>query len=135
LAYMLILEDNPVDLTIATDIALKAGFSDVLAHTSSSVATAILGGAIEDSKPLPGAIILDIDLGLENGFELMRFCHKNRLISRIPIVVWTVMDREREICQLFGVQEFVGKHEGPNALYEALLRVNPPEQSQSPARS
>jgi DNA-binding response OmpR family regulator len=128
---MLILEDNLKDLRIATDIALKAGFSDVVAYTSSSTAWVILGNGIEDNRPLPTAMILDLDLGLESGFELLRFCHKNRLVSRIPVVVWTVMDNEREICRLFGVHEFVAKHDGPDALYEALVRVNPPKPSQA----
>lgn len=129
MALLLILEDNPKDLAIGTDLALKAGFSDILVHTSSSIAEVMLGNAIEDKKPLPNAMILDLDLGFESGFELLRFCHKNRLISQVPVVVWTVMGKnEREICQFFGVREFVDKRDGPDALYQALVRINPSKQ-------
>lgn len=127
MALLLILEDNPRDLGVATDIALKAGFSDVLAHSCSSMAEVILGNAIEDGKSLPDAMILDLDLGLDgSGFELLRFCHKNRLFPRIHVIVWTVKEEQREVCHLFGVQEFVGKREGPDALYDALVKINPP---------
>ena len=132
MARLLVLEDNLKDIGIATDMALRAGFSDVQTHSSSSMSEVILGNAIEDGKPLPDAMILDLDLGLESGFELLRFCHKNRLIPRIPVVVWTVMgEKEREICQLFEVQEVVAKHEGPSALCEALVRINPLQESQA----
>ena len=70
---LLVLEDNAEDLRIATDIALKAGFSDVLAQTSSKMAEVFLANAIEDRKPLPEAMILDLDLGGESGIELLRF--------------------------------------------------------------
>lgn len=123
--YMLILEDDLKDLRIATDIALKAGFCDVLAHNSSGKALIILGNAIEDGKPLPDAIVLDLDLGLESGFEVLRFCHKNRLIPRIPVVVWTVLgEQERKICQLFGIHSFIPKQHGPDALYQTLLGLH-----------
>lgn len=130
MARLLILEDTPQQVRIAADVALKAGFSELQTLTSSVHAIARLGNEIEDHDPLPDAIIIDLDLGGESGFEVLRFVHQNRLMHRIPLIVWTVMgEHEREICALFGVEEFVSKDDGPDALFAALKRVLPPESS------
>lgn len=121
---LLILDDNPKDIRVATDLGRRAGFSPIHTQTSSSVATASFANAIEDGEHLPDALVVDLDLGLESGFELLRFCHKNRLMPRMRVVVWSVMgDRERNVCQLFGVEEFVSKHGGPNELLAVLTRI------------
>jgi hypothetical protein len=54
---LLILEDNLKDLGIATVIALKAGFTVVLAE-SSQHGSVTLSNGIEDGDPLPNAMIL-----------------------------------------------------------------------------
>jgi CheY-like chemotaxis protein len=96
------------------------------------MAALILMEALEEGRALPDAIVLDLDLGLESGFELLRFCHKNRLIPHIPVAVWTVMGKnQEEICRLFGAREFINKHQGPPALLEALLRIHTPNQDQA----
>lgn len=70
--------------------------------------------------PLPDAMIIDLDLGLESGFELLRFWHATAQLKAIPVIIWTVSSREREICQIFGVQAFASKQGGAQSLAEAL---------------
>lgn len=125
MAFVLLLEDNPNDIRTATELAREAGFTKVEAQMSPTLAAVRLGNAIEDCEPLPDVLILDLDLGVESGFELLRFVHANRLVSRLRVVVWTVMgEHEREICRLFGINEFVSKYDGPGALLEVLTRIN-----------
>ena len=51
--------------------------------------------------PLPDLIILDLDLGYESGFELLRFWHRNSELSSIRLIVWTAMGEEQQhICRL-----------------------------------
>jgi len=122
---LLVLEDDLNQARMAADMAHKAGFIEVQALASAKLAQIQLENAIEDHTPLPDAIVLDLDLGTESGFELLRFCHRNRLLQQIRIVVWTVMgEHEREICRLFGVSEFVSKQDGASALLEVLNRIN-----------
>ena len=125
MASLLILEDDPQDMRAASEAAAQAGFSATQVLTSPEQAAVLLGNQIEDGQSFPDAMVIDLDLGQESGFELLRFCHKNHLMARIQVVVWTVLgDPQREICRLFGVQEFVSKHDGPEALLEVLMRLN-----------
>lgn len=130
MARLLIIEDNPRQARVAADLAVRAGFSDLQALASSVLAVTRLSNEIKDRNSLPDGIILDLDLGVESGFEVLRFVHQNRLMHRIQVIVWTVMGQhEREICSLFGVEEYVSKHDGPDALLVALKRILPVDSS------
>lgn len=73
--------------------------------------------------PLPDAMVIDLDLGAESGFELLRFWHSDSHISSIPLIVWTMMgERQNDICRLFGVNRFVQKDDS-RLLSETLAGV------------
>ena len=121
---LLLVEDTPADLRKAWDIAQSAGFTECEVSTYASNALMYLEKAFEGKAPLPDAMLIDLNLGTESGFELLRFWHGNSKLKRIPIVVWSVMDgSEREICRLFGVYRFVSKHDSPAVLREALVSI------------
>jgi DNA-binding response OmpR family regulator len=53
---------------------------------------------------MPNALVIDLDLGIESGFELLRFWHGNPNVRPIPVIIWTGTGaHEREISDLFGV--------------------------------
>ena len=121
MANMLIVEDQPTDVRIAADTARGVGFNDIQARASTSAARLYLEEGLEGKHELPDLILLDLDLGYESGFELMRFWHGNPQLARIRMVVWTVMGKEQqEICRLFNVNAVVAKWEGVDALNRAL---------------
>lgn len=118
---VLIVEDQTRDLHIAAGLARDAGFCTADARTSAMAAKLYLENGLRDEGPLPDAIILDLDLGYESGFELMRFWHSNPRLSSIPLIVWTVLgDEQSEICRLFKVSAYVSKLDDPAHLSKAL---------------
>jgi DNA-binding response OmpR family regulator len=121
---LLLVEDQPSDLKIATSTARAAGISVVEAQTSLLGARSFLERGLRGEIPLPDGIVLDLDLGYESGFELLRFWHSTPRLSSIPLLVWSILGQEqREICSLFKVSEFVSKWEGMTAFREALERL------------
>lgn len=118
---VLLVEDQPKDLRIAENVATASGFTRVEARSSAMAAKVLLESGLEGKVPLPDAIILDLDLGYESGFELMRFWHGNPRLAKIPLIVWTILgDEQREICRLFKVSAFVSKSEDVSLLRKAL---------------
>ena len=125
MASVLIVEDQPKDLRIAADVARSAGFSEVEARSSAMLARVLLERGLEEQGPLPNAIILDLDLGYESGFELLRYWHSKPRLAQIPLIVWTALgDEQREICRLFRVDAFISKNEGPAKLQDALANLH-----------
>lgn len=120
---LLLVDDRPNDLRIAADAARDLGILEVNAQTSMMKARQYLEKGLEGEIPLPDGIVLDLDLGHESGFELLRFWHSTPRLSGIPILIWSILEDEKEICELFKVKSFVSKWEGPKAFREALAQL------------
>lgn len=118
---VLIVEDQTSDLRVAADLARSLGASTIEARVNATSAKSYLESALDGKKALPDLIIVDLDLGYESGFELLRYWHGNPRLSNIRLIVWTVMgDEQREICRLFKVNAVVSKGDGTVALKQAM---------------
>lgn len=121
---VLIIEDQPGDLRIAAAAAQESGFSDVEARSSLAAARDLLEKNMQGARPLPDAIVLDLDLGYESGFELLRFWHAHPQLMKVPVVVWTILgDQYREICEMFRVSAYIDKAAGIAPLRRALAEL------------
>lgn len=119
--HLLVIEDQPADLRIATEAAHALGIASVEGCRSTGPAVDLLNSALRGERSLPDAILLDLDLGYESGFELLRFWHSNPSLNTIPVVIWTVLDGDfGELCRLFKVSAVIPKWQGPEALRNAL---------------
>ena len=111
-------------MRIAAEIAESLGYA-VDARNSSSSALLYLEKAIDGECAVPNVILLDLDLGYESGYELLRFWHSNNELSGTRVVVWTVMGKEQQdICRLFGVKVVIPKWEGVAALKQGLASLS-----------
>jgi CheY-like chemotaxis protein len=120
---LMLVDDQPKDLQIAANAARDLGITELNAQTSVMKARMYLEKALDGEYPLPDGIVLDLDLGHESGFELLRFWHSTPRLSTIPMIVWSVIEHDREICDLFKISSFVSKWEGAKAIREALAQL------------
>lgn len=121
LQRVLIVEDQSSDLRIAADLAASLGTTEVEARTSASAARVYLQSALDGERPMPEMLIVDLDLGYESGFELLRFWHSHPELAEVPLIVWTGLgDEQQEICRLFKVNAIVRKSDGLPALKQAM---------------
>lgn len=128
MSRILVVEDQPSDLQIAAQTARTAGIADVEARNTAQAAMLYLEKGLRSEHPLPDTIILDLDLGYESGYELLRYWHSSPELKRIPLIVWTILGEEqKEICNLFKVSDYVSKWEGAAALREALKKLQEPD--------
>ena len=122
---VLIVEDQSSDARVAADLVASLGAANVEARTSASAAKAYLQSALDGKASLPDVLIVDLDLGYESGFELLRFWHGSPDLAKVRLIVWTCMGEEQqEICRLFKVSAIVSKSEGITALKRALETGN-----------
>lgn len=122
---LLVVENEPKDLKVAAETARSMGIAEVEARTSFDTAKAYLDRGLSGEGPLPDGIVLDLDLGYDSGYELLRYWHSTPGLAGIPLIVWSVLGEEqRSMCNLFKVQSFVGKWEGTEAFRDALGQMN-----------
>jgi CheY-like chemotaxis protein len=128
---LLLVEDQPQDIRFAAKMAESVGFSEVDALSSVQAVRNYLEGGLKGERQLPDGIVLDLDLGYESGYELLRYWHSTPALSRIPVIVWSILgEDQREMCRLFKVNRFVAKWEGEEAFRDALSGLcgsTPPE--------
>ena len=123
---LFVVEDSVRDMRTVEDAARSVGFRAVIGDRTVRGAITRLSTTASDSSVLPAAFLIDLDLGDESGYEFLRFRHNKQELARIPAVVWTHLDtHHQELCDLFGIQEFVDKGDGLEALTSALRKVLP----------
>jgi hypothetical protein len=114
---LLILEDALGELRTVVDSARRAGFDEFEISERVIDARMYLEQAMARKVPLPGALFIDLDRGLDAGCELLRFRNAHTILKVIPAVIWTVLrTQERERCKSFGAVRFVSKDDDPNVL-------------------
>lgn len=120
---LLIVDDQGNDLRNAAKVAAEIGVTEIRAQTTVLAARSYLEKGLQGEATLPDGILLDLDLGLESGFELLRFWHSTPRLNAIPMVVWSVLEEQQQVCDLFKVNSFVSKWRGLGALGEALTKL------------
>lgn len=123
LQRVFIVEDHASDLKVVSEVASSLGVVELEARTTASAAQVYLQSALDGNAPLPDLMVVDLDLGYESGFELLRMWHGHAKLAAIPLIVWTQLgDEQLEICRLFKVTATVRKQDGPAALKQAMER-------------
>jgi CheY-like chemotaxis protein len=119
----LLVDDEPADLKRAREAAESLGIEDIQARTTVRAAHQHLEKALAGEVPLPDAIVVDLDFGHDSGFELLRFWHSTPELKKIPVLVWSVVEEQKQICELFRVNCFISKGQGAAAFREALAQL------------
>lgn len=122
MARVLLIEDQSSDIRQALQILQELELNDVIIRTGALEAMEALRGIERGQQPLPNLVILDLQLGYESGFEILRYWKASPTLCVVPIVVWTGIGGkvEEDICHHFGVSNFIRKEAGPTALKQAL---------------
>ena len=65
-------------------------------------------------RPLPGVILLDLNLPKIDGLEVLRRIKADKRTKRIPVIVLTVSNHDRDIasCRRLGVESYIVKPVG-----------------------
>ena len=124
---LLIIEDDLKDLRVAADVARSVGIRDIQTFHWLQPAKTLLEQGFRGEGPLPDAVLLDLAIGCDSGYEVLRVRLSAHAQSKIRVIVWSELDedRNRELCELFKIDDYVSKQDGAQALREALRRISP----------
>jgi len=116
------IDDNKDDLFIATRLLNRVGIKDVTQFSRIPEAIVFLEDIAEGIRPCPDLIVLDLNVGHDSGFEVLRLYKSNPKLQSCDIIVWTGSGYvEKELCEHFGV-DCVLKSQGDSALITAISK-------------
>lgn len=122
---ILLIEDTPSDSTVCAKILHELGYDGVQLITQVEAAEQHLDDIISNLTDPPAAIILDLGLGYDSGFAVLRKCHAEPKLEKVPILVWTKrFDRQtKSFSDQLGADDFLVKSGDEQELRETLKRL------------
>ena len=85
-------------------------------------------GAFADREnyPLPGVVLLDLNLPEVHGFEVLKWIRTNPSHRQLPVVVFTSSGRteDRDWALQSGANEFMQKPSSPSMCREVARKLN-----------
>ena len=119
---VVIIEDSHDDSFLATRILNSTGVAHITRFARIPEALVFLEEIAEGSRDCPQLILLDLNVGLDSGFEVLRFYKSNPALQSCRVIVWTGSGAiEKELCDHFGV-DCISKGDGEAALATAIWK-------------
>ena len=124
---ILYVEDEEADVVLLRHVFQKAGILNPLqAVKDGRLAKDYLAGnpPYDDRQqhPLPGLVLLDLNLPYWSGFEVLEWIRQQPRLRRLPVVIFSSSNRPDDIARAYdtGANGFLVK---PNALADLKLLV------------
>jgi two-component system chemotaxis response regulator CheY len=126
---ILLIEDEPSASTVCAAVLHEMGYDGVQLITQVLAAEQHLDDIVSNLTGPPAAIILDLGLGYDSGFSVLRKCHAEPRLKKVPILVWTKRsDHQTEsFSAQLGANDFLVKSSDTQELRETLKRLLSPK--------
>lgn len=112
---ILLADDDPDDRMMAADALAEARVSNplVCVEDGEELLDYLFGTGkyAENQPPLPGLILLDLNMPRVDGREALAKLKKDPILRRIPVIVLTTSQADEDIFQTYdlGVNSFITK--------------------------
>jgi len=137
----LVVEDNEVDVRYLRHVLSKAGITAISHARDGEQAIAQLRSLTEglstDRVATQIVMLLDLNLPVMNGFDVLKFVQTNPLLSRMKIFVVTSNDDElsRELAAKWGATGYIVKPLSLAQIANILETIGQPARRSAPATS
>ncbi|HSD49162.1 MAG TPA: response regulator [Actinomycetota bacterium] len=121
---VLVVDDDLVALELALDVLGSAGYT---VSGASTVAEAV--DVARGSRP--GLVVLDLNLGEEDGLELVDRLRTDPGLREVPVVVWSASTSPQDLDRISaaGCDAFLGKPLSPQRFLDGVgAYVRPPRE-------
>lgn len=124
-AYVLVIEDNPDNLLVATDLLRLVGVQYI-----NSRASGRQGIKLAETLPRLDLILLDIQLPYEDGYTVLQHIRAHPKLQQTKVVAVTanVMPQDEQKARAAGFDGFIGKPLHPTLFVEQIRAVLAGEQ-------
>jgi len=122
---ILLIEDEASASGACTRALHELGYDGVQLITNLTAAEQHLADLVSGLTGVPAAIVLDLGLGHDSGFTVLRTCHAEPKLQQVPILVWTKHTDQlaKTFSNYLGAKVFLVKSSDERELREALKRL------------
>jgi DNA-binding response OmpR family regulator len=122
---ILLIEDETSASGACTKALHELGYDGVQLITHLAAAEQHLADRVSGLTGVPAGIVLDLGLGLDSGFTVLRTCHAQPKLQQVPILVWTKHTDQlaKTFSNYLGAKIFLVKSSDERELREALKRL------------
>lgn len=113
---ILLVEDNPDDIELTMRALRKGKIGNnisVVRDGEEALDFLLHRGEYSDKEkfPIPGLILLDLNLPKRNGIEILRKIKAEPILKRVPVIMLTTSKRDEDIIQSYdlGVNSYIMK--------------------------
>ena len=101
-ARILLVEDNPADVRLTREMLRESKVgNDLLVAHSAEEAETILGLTNDQAGPRPDLVLLDLDLPVKSGHDLLQEMKAHPDLRRVPVVVLTSSEAEVDVVKSY----------------------------------
>ena len=120
--FILVIEDTVQDRAMVEDALDNIGVTDVKTVIDGGHAIELLSERMNSGQPIPDAVLLDLNLPLVSGHEVLRFCKKNPQLKGMKVIVLSRLSSENEIqvCYYMGATRYIQKTSDASYLQREL---------------
>ena len=97
---ILLVEDNPADAELFRQLMSGPCNISVAASGTEAFDRLFQRGRFSTS-PMPNIVVLDVNVPILTGFEILAILKGNSKLRSIPVVVWSSSDNEKDIERAF----------------------------------
>jgi CheY-like chemotaxis protein len=120
-----LIENDENDVLTAVDTLHSLGIDSITTFRSSLKAQKYLNEGIDGKIALPDLLIVDLDLQMESGYEILRYWRSTPALKRIPLMVWSQLGEDHEaVCEMFKITCFVQKWTGKEGLVDGIKAIS-----------
>ncbi|MCP4695742.1 MAG: PAS domain S-box protein [Gammaproteobacteria bacterium] len=136
-ACVLLVEDNPINQQLATEILKQAGIRVIVAGNGKE-ALEKLAEPVELAKNGAfDAVLMDIQMPVMDGYEAARLIRDNPRYEKLPVIAMTAnaLKGDEEKCRAAGMDDYITKPIDTDQLFAVLGQwIKPGKRSPAPPR-
>jgi CheY-like chemotaxis protein len=109
---ILVVDDNQGDIDLLREAFSENGFSPQIdTAMNGASAVEVLTAIGEGKRPRPRLVVLDLNLPIVHGREVLRFIKSNAQLRDLPTVMYSSSSRTSDIqqCRELGAEDYVVK--------------------------
>ena len=99
---ILLVEDNPADVRLTREMLRESKLrNDLLVAHTAEEAEQILGLTEDATEARPDLVLLDLDLPVKSGHDLLEELKSHSTLRRVPVVILTSSEAEEDVVKSY----------------------------------